>query len=134
MPKVLVPEPLAWRQKLPLCPGAACESDEQCAGRVCQASNLAGVSFCSATCSFGTLGCGYGSNAQPRGAMCLTPATFDANGSEGVGDVGLCLELCDQAADCAQPGWQCTPAPDARSRYGFCTAPSADAGVDGGSP
>jgi hypothetical protein len=114
--------------------GAACERDEQCAGRVCQASRVAGASFCSAPCSFGALGCGYGGNAQPRGATCLTPATFDENGSEGVGDVGLCLELCDQAADCAQPGWQCAPVPDAVGRTGFCTAPSGDAGVDGGSP
>ena len=114
--------------------GAACASAEDCAGRVCQSANVAGAFFCSATCSFGTLGCGYGSNAPGRGAMCLTPATFDESGSEGAGDVGLCLELCDQAADCAQPGWQCTPAPDARGRSGFCTAPGAVAGVDGGSP
>lgn len=114
--------------------GAACDADEQCAGRVCQASNVDGLSFCSATCSFGTFGCGYDANASPRDAMCLTAATFDENGSEGIGDVGLCLELCDEAADCTQPGWQCTPAPDARGRAGFCTAPSADAGADGGSP
>ena len=53
--------------------GAAGERDEDCAGRVCQPADVAGSSFGSATCSFGTPGCGYRSNARVCGAMCLTP-------------------------------------------------------------
>jgi hypothetical protein len=76
--------------------------------------------------------------------MCIGAAVFDAFGSEGLGDVGLCLELCDEALDCAQPGWRCVEAPEVRGRAGFCVEPAspaptpaptgADAGVDGGAP
>ncbi len=119
--------------------GAACARAEDCAGGLCQLS-ASGQPFCTATCSVGALGCGYGVNAQPRDAMCLGAAVFDELGSEGRGDVGLCLELCDQASDCAQPGWRCIEAPDLRGRAGFCVEPAeaaalaADAGIDGGTP
>lgn len=117
--------------------GAPCDSHEACAGRLCQPS-AAGPSFCTAPCSFGTLGCGYGINADPREAMCLGTAVFDDLGSEGPGDVGICFELCDVPADCAQPGWQCITAPEVRGRSGFCGLPAAsgglDAGAEGGAP
>ncbi len=117
--------------------GAACDSAEVCAGRICQQS-AAGPFFCTAPCTFGTLGCGYGSNAEPREAMCLVVAVFDANGSEGLGDVGLCLEVCDGAVDCSQSGWQCVPDSEVRGRSGYCAPALAslmpDAGFQGGPP
>jgi hypothetical protein len=83
-------------------------------------------------------------NARPREAMCIGAVVFDELGSEGLGDVGLCLELCDEALDCTQPGWRCVEAPEVRGRAGFCVEPApavptpapvgADAGVDGGAP
>ncbi len=113
--------------------GEPCDSADDCAGQVCQ-SSAAGPFFCSAFCSFGTFGCGYGRNAEPREAMCLGTAVFDASGSEGEGDVGICFELCDTPADCAQPGWQCVASPEVRGRVGFCGAARGslgDAGVGG---
>jgi hypothetical protein len=71
----------------------------------------------------------------------LFPANRSAIGSEGVGDYGLCLELCDTSADCAQAdrGWFCN-INDAiqvfSQRAGYCLPASAappDAGAgDGG--
>jgi hypothetical protein len=73
--------------------------------------------------------------------MCLVPALFDANASEGIGDVGLCIELCDTAADCGAQPAECVIEPQVRGRSGYCVslAPPAladagapDAGLDGG--
>lgn len=111
--------------------GAPCDSGEACAGGACQ-SSAAGPFFCTAYCSFGTFGCGYGRNAAPREAMCLAAAVFDATGSEGIGDVGICLELCDVAADCSQPGWQCLVTPEVQGRAGACVAAAGSLGVDAG--
>lgn len=115
--------------------GAPCTSADDCAGRLCQPS-IDGLSQCSALCSFGTFGCGYADNASPREAMCLVPGVFDANAnaSEGLGDVGLCIELCDTAADCGVAASECVIEPQVRGRSGYCVA-LADPGVpDAGAP
>jgi hypothetical protein len=119
--------------------GAPCVSADDCAGRLCQPS-LDGRSICSGLCSFGTFGCGYADNASPREAMCLVPGVFDATASEGIGDVGLCIELCDTAADCEAPASECILDPQVRGRSGYCVladptvadAGAPDAGIDGG--
>lgn len=86
--------------------GAACNTDGECAGGVCSAFP-SGTSFCSAPCSFNSLGCGYGSDADPREAACVA-AWFNTDGvSEGRQDLGLCLELCYVTADCTQQDWSC---------------------------
>jgi hypothetical protein len=99
--------------------------------------------FCSATCTVGLVaGCGFGNTAAEgtRDAACLLPQ--EQNGASG--DVGLCIELCDQDADCEQDGYVCVLdlEPEAQAqlgRLGECVPPlllnggGADAGVaDGG--
>ena len=88
-------------------------------------------SFCSANCTFGLLaGCGSTAPAgTARDAICLQPqrATGD------VGDLGLCFELCDTAADCTQAGWICDPlTADGQTqvgRVGECVPPGDGAVV-----
>jgi hypothetical protein len=55
----------------------------------------------------GTLGCGYAIDASPRGAACLAPWFNEGGLTEGRQDLGLCVELCSDAADCTQPGFVC---------------------------
>jgi hypothetical protein len=84
------------------------------------------------------VGCGDGVSAEPRNYACLQPLIRGTFSAEGIGDVGLCVEVCDVDADCAQveSGFVCRP--DDRvaavGRAGFCLTPEpggADAG-DGG--
>jgi len=81
--------------------------------------------FCSALCTLGVVaGCGFNAlTAAPRGAACLAPGRSGAVG----GDLGLCFELCDDAAECSQAGWICSPIDPARQslvgRYGQCLPP-----------
>lgn len=77
--------------------GGACVEDLDCAAEVCP--TLAGSSFCSGVCALGTpVGC------EPYGAdaFCLLPLPNNPG-------IGLCLELCNTPADCAQPEYICTP-------------------------
>jgi hypothetical protein len=64
-------------------------------------------------------------------------------GFQGAGglDVGICRELCDETADCAQAGWTCEPLTSLSSdpqiqtvfgRFGLCIPPQA--GADAGAP
>jgi hypothetical protein len=83
-------------------------------------------SFCSAGCTFGLrAGCGFDdSNATPRDAFCLQPQ----DGTNGdLGDLGICFEMCDTDADCAQQGWQCVAlTPEGQTfvgRVGECLPP-----------
>jgi hypothetical protein len=116
--------------------GAPCASDGECAGNRCFL--LSGnESACTAPCVLGhPAGCGYGALANPREAGCATPAVGGVTGSEGAGDVGLCLELCDVDTDCQQAatrGWECLPRPEAEpfGRIGICSTPAPpDAGAD----
>jgi len=118
--------------------GARCESNAECAGRLC-VSLGGGETFCSAPCVYGQpIGCGFGLNATRRGAGCILPQVQGFLGSEGAGDVGLCGELCGDNAECAQAarGWTCELSTDTQAlfnRPGLCDAPTpSDAGADGG--
>jgi hypothetical protein len=125
--------------------GAPCTAATDCAGRVClQADEDERV--CAAQCvyqglTFQPSACGYAQ--APRGAACLIPAFSSAIGTEGVGDLGACLEVCDVDADCEQVaiGWFCRPVAGIQvisGRAGYCLPasardPDADAGAgDGG--
>ena len=71
-----------------------------------------GVGTCTAHCVLGSLsGCGYGRDAASRDAACVVPVVAAGNFSEGPGDLGFCLELCDLDADCQQAdaGFGCRP-------------------------
>lgn len=100
--------------------GAACSLDSDCSGYACEDRNDEGIGVCTATCVLGSLsGCGYGHDVSERGAACLTPLVAANRFSEGVGDVGLCREVCDVAEDCQQAGWVCTPLnPEAAEFFG----------------
>lgn len=81
----------------PVPAGGACLEDGECAGELC-ASVDGETSFCTAFCLLGSpIGCEpYGSDV-----FCLLPIAPDDN------QVGVCIELCSTAADCAQPGYEC---------------------------
>lgn len=122
--------------------GALCEVNEDCLGGSCvPADSTMTLRICTSPCVFGPpVGCGDGVSADPRNYACLQPligAPFI--GSEGLGDVGFCVEICDVDADCAEAanGFACLP--DDRlarlGRSGFCLTPDpveSDAGADAG--
>jgi hypothetical protein len=116
--------------------GARCEADTECEGRLC-IGLASGETFCSAPCVFGQpIGCGYGKSASPRGAGCLRPLQTGFLSSEGIGDVGLCAQLCSDSSQCTQAdrGWECDLTVDAQDRFntpGVCDAQApTDAGAD----
>jgi hypothetical protein len=91
--------------------GSACSTSDDCDGRDCQ-DRVNGNGICTAPCVLGGLsGCGYGRNADVREAACVIPVAAAGNFSEGPGDLGFCLELCDVDADCQQAatGFVCRP-------------------------
>jgi hypothetical protein len=124
--------------------GAACEANTDCLGGSCVNADAAGEQrLCTAPCVFGQpVGCGDGVSADPRDFACLAPLIGGAFSSEGVGDVGFCVEVCDLDADCAQApnGFACRPDPrvERTGRAGFCLTPLAaegdagDGGLDAG--
>jgi hypothetical protein len=71
--------------------------------------------FCSAYCTVGVPGCGFDGSEEIIDAACLLPQVP----GEGQGDRGLCFELCDETADCLQPGAVCVPEPQS-GRAGVC--------------
>jgi hypothetical protein len=86
------------------------------------------------------VGCGYGPSVAKRDAGCFAPRVRGFLSSEGTGDVGFCVELCDEAADCAQAtshNWTCILSAGTRERFGrggICNPePAGDAGTDAGS-
>lgn len=116
-----------------------------CASRLCieygdpNDPTVTVASFCSANCTAGVAnGCGFDAAVAAAGGV-RQAACFEALVTGGgVGDVGICLPLCDVTADCAQAdaGWTCLPFPDAAAveqvgRQGECVPPegaAADAG------
>jgi hypothetical protein len=117
--------------------GEPCAGNGECAGLYC-VGLAGGESFCSAPCVLGQrLGCGDGSSGA-RTAGCFLPQVQGFLSSEGIGDVGFCVELCAEDADCAQAatGWSCEATPDAELRWsavGVCDAPDLpDGGIDAG--
>ncbi len=115
---------------LPL--GAACSLDADCQGTLCLGLPATGDNVCSAPCALFSLGCGYALDANPRGAACIAPWP---GGNEGQQDLGLCIELCNQASDCEQPGFVCdTSQPVPAGSVGACLPPGAvsEPGPDAG--
>lgn len=116
--------------------GAACtEATEltDCISGFCLGLND-GTGFCTAPCVLGSIaGCGFSQSADPRDAAC-----FPLSANAVVGDRGVCIELCDVQADCAQSNYECVEqaagAQEALGRFGQCvpSAGGADAGADGG--
>ena len=138
--------------------GAACTTETQatdCKSGICLTLVTPGTqdpagSFCSASCTLGLrAGCGF-DEVPPAGvardAFCLQAQEPTGD----LGDIGLCFELCDVDADCAQvgSGWTCAEFNDVDAegffqRGGECLPPGleppapGDAGaagstVDGG--
>jgi hypothetical protein len=116
--------------------GASCGVDDDCAGGRCM-SPVGGSSFCSAACVFGTLGCGFGEADGARSAVCAAPLLTEGGVSEGLGDVGTCLEACVPGAACMSPEWQCIAAAAGSGVPGLCQfvgSASADSAPPGGTP
>lgn len=110
--------------------GARCELRSDCAGE-CENRDDEGIGTCTSRCTLGSLaGCGYSRDASEREAGCLTPLVSVNGFSEGPGDVGLCRELCDEAADCqrSNEGWICrslsASAAQFFGRAGACSPPT----------
>ncbi len=100
--------------------GARCTLDTECSGQECADRNSDNVGTCTASCVLGALsGCGYGRDASPREAACLTPLVAAGRFSEGAGDLGLCRELCDVAEDCERfdEGWTCAALNDTLEEF-----------------
>lgn len=122
--------------------GALCQVDSDCLGGSCVPADSTGtLLICTSPCVFGQpIGCGDGVSADPRNYSCLAPLISGVFiGSEGLGDVGFCVEICDVDADCAEFANGIVCLPDDRvsrlGRAGFClTAPPSipDAGADAG--
>jgi hypothetical protein len=119
-------------QGLPI--GARCEADADCTSNFCLSFDAELTErACSQQCVYQSLAfspsaCGYA--ADPREAGCLFPQFRSAIGSEGIGDYGLCFELCDVDSDCEQAdrGWFCrleAPIDTIAQRGGRCLPPGA---------
>ena len=110
--------------------GARCTLATDCDGRECVDRNDEDVGTCTSLCTLGVLaGCGYAGDAEERGAACLAPLVSGGGFSEGVGDVGVCQQLCDVDADCSRvdEGGRCiqlgTAAATFFGRSGACVSP-----------
>lgn len=99
--------------------GAGCAVDADCRGGVC-ATPIGGASFCTASCVYGTLGCGFGDSDTERDAVCAAPYLAAGGSSEGLGDVGSCLETCDATTPCTLPDWECSLGTDWPGVSGVC--------------
>jgi hypothetical protein len=96
--------------------GAFCSTDAECSGGVCL--DREGRRACTALCHFGATGCGALPGAE-QDFTCRGRLASD----QAEGDLGYCEELCDDAADCAQPGSGCEPLPrPIGDRAGVCRA------------
>lgn len=111
-------------------PGSRCTLDTDCDGRECIDRDENNVGTCTALCTLGSLsGCGFARDAEERGAACLAPLISSGPFSEGVGDFGVCQQLCEVDADCsrADEGAVCaTLQPTAAAffgRPGACVGP-----------
>lgn len=120
--------------------GAACTANADCASNDClQLSET--EAMCTQRCVYQGLtpqqiACGY--VTDPREAACLIPLLSSQAGSEGIGDLGACLELCNTSADCTQVanGWGCQlfNLRDVTGRAGVCFPGINDDVPDAGAP
>ncbi len=99
--------------------GSGCRVDDDCASGLCL-SPIGGASYCSATCVFGTRGCGFAEASAARSAVCAAPLLSEGGVSEGQGDVGSCLEACEPGSACTSPEWQCAAAAGGFGVPGVC--------------
>jgi hypothetical protein len=83
--------------------GSVCSGADSCASGLCLTLNDRFEGFCSGFCRFGGPGCGFDGSAASPGAGCALAQVPN----EGVGDRGLCLELCQDASDCHEAGAVC---------------------------
>ena len=113
--------------------GSNCTVDTDCVGGLCLATGDATVFACSAACTYGYLGCGYPAQTSSREALCVEPWVNLETGSEDVGDLGICAELCDVTADCSHPSFVCELNDLVPDRAGFCNLPRVS-GADAGAP
>lgn len=91
------------RGGLPL--GAACTAGAQCEAGICFATSAQAERVCTAFCTLGAPGCGFDGNESRIDVGCVLPQIA----GESSGDRGLCLELCDTAADCQAANATCVP-------------------------
>lgn len=111
--------------------GARCTLASDCDGLLCIDRDEENVGTCSAECTLGSLsGCGYARDAAVRDAACTVPRLSGGGFTEGPGDMGVCQELCDVAADCqrAEEGATCVPLTEGAAaffgRTGACVTPN----------
>lgn len=117
--------------------GANCTADTEetdCTSGFCLDLEEDSSGFCTAPCVLGSpAGCGFAQGATPRDASC-----FALGPNAVLGDRGVCVELCDVEADCAQEDYTCTTlsaqSQQTLGRTGRClpAEEGADAGADGG--
>jgi hypothetical protein len=94
--------------------GGACSANADCVGNLCV--TLAGSKSCSAACVWGT---DQGCEAYGIDAFCVLPLPPPND------DLGVCTELCNTAADCAQAGYECVDIGVTISgRTGTCLPPA----------
>jgi hypothetical protein len=85
--------------------GSICDGADTCASGLCLTLSNRFEGFCSGFCRFGSAGCGFDGSQASQDAACVIAQVP----GEGDGDRGFCLELCDTAADCREPGAACIP-------------------------
>lgn len=100
-------------QRFPI--GAACTAATECQGGICFAPFPGTERVCTAFCTLGAPGCGFDGNESTIEAGCVLAQVP----GESDGDRGLCLELCDTAADCQQADATCV-GPGQNGRAGAC--------------
>jgi hypothetical protein len=112
-------EPAARTGSLPI--GAPCDtSSDECLG-ACSALDPASTVFaCSGGCSLGSIGCNADASGSVLDAYCLLPTSPTSS----IGDLGLCIALCDCNDDCGHPALICEDAGEdgktLTGRAGFC--------------
>jgi hypothetical protein len=117
--------------------GAAC--DLMATTNTCQGGCLdvgGGVGMCSGYCSLGLDYPACGSDPTAANAA-GEPVCFPLFGdTDGVNDLGACVQLCDSSPDCLHPGMYCEPFADLETQtafraQGFCN-PVLETVADGG--
>jgi hypothetical protein len=122
--------------------GAPCTQDTDCGGGFClqfdpPADGSPSPGFCSAVCRLGNVDvCGYRRTPISAGQGPVSSCVFASGSSSGLGDVGLCGQLCDTTSDCVpSPGWSCDLDPTNISLFNHGTCDPfnpTDAGVPSG--
>jgi hypothetical protein len=88
--------------------------------------------LCTALCRYGRLeGCGYRVGALDASSSVAAACAIPGSQDDDIGDIGLCLQLCDADGDCLAPDFACELAAVPRWQHGVCL-PKAPADVDAG--